>query len=44
MRGLDYKAEIVRLGLLTCWVAAEVGLHPSHLSGYLNEKRPSLIA
>ena len=40
MRGRDFKAELTRLGLLTYQVAAEIGLHPSHLSGYLNDKLP----
>ena len=46
MTGKDYKAEFVRYGLRACQVAAQVDLHPSVLSLYLNGKRhiPSSLA
>ena len=40
MRGRDFRAEFTRLDLLTYTVVAEVGLHPSRLSEFLNGRRP----
>ena len=38
-RGRDFKAEFVRLGIPIYRVAAEIGIHPSTFSLYLNDKR-----
>lgn len=40
MRDMDFRTELYRLRLPIYKIAAEIHVHPSRLSGYLNGKVP----
>ncbi len=38
--GLDFKADLVRLGYPVYQLAADIKVHPSRLSPFLNGRKP----